>query len=191
MSKRKQTRYYKRSKNLPKKIIENLQKGLYAFSPSGYVVLKGSKTKIAIPRKKEGGTVMSINGQLLYNGLINPITRAKYIREIKNLLRPFFLNQLPIDPSYFPLILSGKLHVFKEDGLNWDVDNLWIYGKCIQDLMVELRLIPDDNVKIISGSMGLRVVVWSKDHRIDPLNPQEEGLEIYIESDQHNPLLKP
>ncbi len=193
MSAKKRTRYYKRSKNLPKKVIEGLQKGMYVFSPTGYVLIKGSKVKLAIPRNKGSettGTTLSINGQLLYNGMVNPITRAKYITKIKELIRPFLINQQPIDPGYFPITLSAKLHVFIENGTNWDVDNLWLYGKCIQDLMVELRMIPDDNVKYISGSMGIKVIMWSKNVTDDPYAPDSEGMEIFIESDTTNVLLR-
>jgi hypothetical protein len=42
-----------------------------------------------------------------------------------------------------------ELHNITGEG-NWDLDNLWIYTKCIQDLLVEEGIMPDDNIQFVS-----------------------------------------
>ena len=184
---KKRKRYYKKSRNLPKKIITGLKSGLYIFSPMNYVIDKSTKQKIEITKRNQVDLGTPINGQLIYNGLLNHFSRSDFVIEVKRLLRPFFVNIPTIKSHHFPLKITSKLHVFVEDGLNWDVDNLWIYGKIIQDLMVELHIIPNDNVRFITHPMSMQVVMWNKK---DASAPKSDGLEINIEEDLYNKLLK-
>ena len=38
---------------------------------------------------------------------------------------------------------------------DWDLDNKWIYLKVFQDLIVNEKLIPDDNIKYVSKAASM------------------------------------
>lgn len=63
-----------------------------------------------------------------------------------------YLSHMPseLDIKY-PVEISMDIHTFPRM-LDWDVDNLWIYIKCFQDLLVDLKLIPGDDIRYIKSS---------------------------------------
>lgn len=53
----------------------------------------------------------------------------------------------------FPIRLTIELHDVTKDG-NWDLDNKWIYTKCLLDALKAHGIIPDDSIKYITYSPG-------------------------------------
>jgi hypothetical protein len=35
---------------------------------------------------------------------------------------------------------------------NWDLDNLWIYNKCMQDVLVDTGVLAEDNVMYVTAA---------------------------------------
>lgn len=178
---KKRPKYYKLGKSLPLKIHKFIKSGVFSVTREGYVINKKSGLKVRIP-SKTNSNLISINGQNVYNGTLNPINRSKFILAVKTLLKPFFKSIKPIDPSCFPVKMTGFLYISSAANTNWDVDNLWIYTKVIQDILVDLGVIPNDNVKYITHPMSMQVVFE------DSISP--DRLEIYIDEDTLNPKLK-
>ena len=93
---------------------------------------------------------VAIRGNMLYAGLHEHV-RMLIINGIKDNFRPCVDKLEPID--IFPIHINAELHTVP--GLrNWDVDNLWIYIKAFQDLLIENRIIPDDSVRYITKAPG-------------------------------------
>jgi hypothetical protein len=74
--------------------------------------------------------------------------RMLIVSAIKDNYREHMPKELDLN---YPVAISMQVHTFPKY-LNWDVDNLWIYIKCFQDLLVELKLIPDDDIRYIRTS---------------------------------------
>lgn len=120
----------------------------YVIDRAGYLRFRPTGDKV-IANPKAAGTpkYQKINGQDFYSGFGSPFMRIKIVAGIKNQFRPF-INRLPIITE-FPIQMEMELHTTIDEA-NWDLDNLWIYTKCIQDLMVELGKIPDDNIQYVT-----------------------------------------
>lgn len=106
----------------------------------------------------------SIGGNMLYAGM-NEHVRMLIISGIKEYFRQYIQKLTPIKD--FPIHIDAQLHAIP--GLrNWDIDNLWIYIKCFQDLLIESRIIPDDSVKYITKAPSFEYfpVAENKDRKI-------------------------
>ena len=98
---------------------------------------------------------INIRGNILYAGMHERI-RMKMIAAIKDNFRPHVrkLNRIPL--WQFPIQIDAMLYA-KPEETNWDLDNLWIYIKCFQDLLIEYQIIPDDSVKYITKAPGFEL----------------------------------
>ena len=76
-----------------------------------------------------------------------------------------------------PVKLSIEIHTIKGEG-NWDLDNLWIYTKVIQDVVAECRLIPNDNINFVTNTGELQFV------EVDDI--EKRKMIIKIEKDKQN-----
>lgn len=147
--------YWKKTDKLTKTMEDRFKRNLIFLHKDNYYRDSISKTKI-IKNTQSHGTesYLSINAQHIYNSNMSHIKRWSYIKKIKELIRPFLKDIKPI--KQFPIKLSGNLYCPIGKG-DWDLDNLtFIYSKVIQDLMVELKIIPDDNIRYINKSMDLQ-----------------------------------
>jgi hypothetical protein len=169
VSKKRNKQYWKKTDKLTLTMERHLKKNLIFLHRDGYYRDSISKTKIWKNTKSAGTPgYLSINAQHIYNSNMSQIMRSSYIKRIKSVIRPFLVGIQPVDISDFPVQLTGKLYC-PSGAANWDLDNLaYIYSKVIQDLLVELRIIPDDSIRYINKSMDLRheehendiLVVW-------------------------------
>ena len=89
---------------------------------------------------------VTIGGNMLYAGL-NEHIRMKMVVAIKDDFRRYIQSLEKI--TEFPIHITAELHA-KPEYCNWDVDNLWIYIKVFQDLLIEYGIIPDDCVRYIT-----------------------------------------
>jgi len=91
-----------------------------------------------------------INGQKIYSSM-NPHLRAFVIKKIKEYLANAVreANLKPIEK--YPIGVA--LALFTDIGAgNWDLDNLWIYHKCFQDVLKTEGIILEDNVQYIQDA---------------------------------------
>jgi len=116
---------------------------------------------------------MKINGQNIYNGNLHRFTRAKMVEQLHEYLKPFIHQELKgRDLSrLYPLDISLEVHApinygsvsMRKKGLcwnpakpgykaNWDADNLWIWGKCFNDVLTKEGYIVDDSVDYVTSS---------------------------------------
>lgn len=92
-----------------------------------------------------------INGQEIYNGNISRQARASLVKKIHEYFIPI-LKDIPVfdDISQYPLTLELLFYIRDQGNNNIDNDNKWIWRKCIQDTISELKKWPDDNNYVIS-----------------------------------------
>lgn len=129
----------------PKKLLKSK---LYTVDKQGYLRYRPTGDKVVANSKVVGTPkFQKINGQDFYSGFGSHFERIKIVAGIKNFCRPFVQHLPPV--MEFPVQLEMELHTIIGEG-NWDLDNLWIYTKCFQDLLVECGIIPDDNIQFIS-----------------------------------------
>ena len=142
--------YYYRNSRIPAKY----QNDRYIFKVKKYTggskdVLYDTLDKIFVIKNATSvGTprFITIGGNILYAGL-NEYTRAKIVTEIKNDFTRFIQQLEPI--TKFPIQIDAQIHRPPDTG-NWDIDNLWIYIKTFQDLLIDNNIIPDDSVRYIT-----------------------------------------
>jgi len=146
--------------NIPMYIKKDLRKEepTYSFDANGWVIdNKGNKV---IRNKLTAGkpNMLKINGQSIWNGLVNKYTRNKLKDFLTEYYTPFIIRNWPINLFtsntsffhfefifYFPIELRGFKNV-------QDIDNhSFPYVKAFTDTLTELQIIPDDGVKYYRG----------------------------------------
>ena len=110
---------------------------------------------------------VAVNGQLLYNGYASPFVRSTLVNAVKAYMYPFVVG---LPKLTGPLRITTHLYCPIGRG-NWDLDNLWIYNKCFQDLLVKLGKIPDDNVQHITSAGGIEFF---------PVDLEEDRKLVYV-----------
>ena len=147
LSKSRRPVYYstKGKRKPPKTLLKN---PLYVVDKQGFLRYRPTGDKV-VANKKVVGTpkYQKINGQDFYSGFGSQFERIAIVSGIKNFCRPF-ITKLPI-LTEFPVQFEMELHTVIGQA-NWDLDNLWIYTKCIQDLLVETGKMPDDNIQFVT-----------------------------------------
>lgn len=143
LSKKRRAKYYSRKSKIPKKY-----QGL-PFNAKGQLVDKLGNPIIANPRVVGTPRLKKINGQDFYKGTDSPHIRSKVVSEIKSFLKPFVLKAAKVEE--FPVQIKLELHDVIGVG-NWDLDNLWIYNKCMQDVLVDVGILPEDNVMYVTAA---------------------------------------
>jgi len=120
------------------------KKGILVIKETGQVVVKNTRT-VGKPRYKK------VNGQDIYNGSVTRQSRSGLVKKIHEYFIPL-LKDIPKfeDIDQFPLTLELIFYVHDKGKFNVDNDNKWIWRKCIQDTITELKLWPDDNVNVVS-----------------------------------------
>ena len=120
---------------------------------------------------------IKINGQNIYNGKLNPFTRAKMVKQMHEYVKPFIDEELkgrdlsrlyplsihlelhtPINHGNIRLLKTGISWKPATDGFiaTWDADNLWIWGKIFNDSLTEGGYIEDDSVSYVTTSGGVK-----------------------------------
>ena len=171
LSDRRRAIYYYRNSRIPAKY----QTDRYIFKPKKYIggskdVLYNALDKIFVVKNATSvGTprFITIGGNILYAGL-NEYTRAKIVNEIKNDFTRFVQQLEPV--TVFPIQIDAQIHRPPDAG-NWDIDNLWIYIKTFQDLLVDHNIIPDDSVKYITKAPSFEYY---------PVSEESERMIIFI-----------
>ncbi len=147
ISEKRRAIYYNTSgkRKPPKKFLKDK---MYMIDKAGYLRYRPTGDKVIANKKVVGKPkLQKINGQDFYSGFGSHFTRMKIVVGIKNSFKPFInkLEKLTVFPVQFELELYTII-----GEANWDLDNLWIYTKCFQDLLVEMGIMPDDNIQYVS-----------------------------------------
>jgi hypothetical protein len=143
LSKKRRAKYYTKKSKIPKKY-----QGL-PFNNKGILVDKLGNPVIANPRVVGTPRLKKINGQDFYKGTDSPHIRSKVVNEIKSFLKPFVKGIESIEE--YPVQIKLQLHDVVGAG-NWDLDNLWIYNKCMQDVLVDEGVLAEDNVMYVTAA---------------------------------------
>jgi hypothetical protein len=143
LSKKRRAKYYTKKSKIPKKY-----KGL-PFNKKGILVDKLGNPVIANPRVVGTPRLKKVNGQDFYKGTDSPHIRSKVVNELKSFLKTFVQG---IDPvTSYPVQIRLEMHDVIGVG-NWDLDNLWIYNKCMQDVLVDQGILAEDNVMYVTAA---------------------------------------
>lgn len=143
LSKKRRAKYYTKKSKIPKKY-----QGL-PYNNKGILVDKLGNPIIANPRVVGTPRLKKVNGQDFYKGTDSPHIRSKVVNEIKSFLKPFVKGIDPI--TTYPVQIKLEMHDVIGVG-NWDLDNLWIYNKCMQDVLVDTGVLAEDNVMYVTAA---------------------------------------
>lgn len=141
---------------------ESKTKKLRLFNKeTGLFVIKNNKS-LDKPR------YFRINGQDIYSGNLHANSRALLVTK----LHDWYINVLPLEElkTFFtnPLMcISYEMVFYKtyKDKQSMDVDNHWIYEKCLQDCIVSLKLLEDDSPLFIKSRTSTLETVESEEER--------------------------
>jgi len=118
--------------------------------------------------------LITIGGNLFYAGMHERI-RMKIMAAIKDDFRRYIQRLEPINE--FPVHIDAKIYTIP--GMrNWDVDNLWVYIKAFQDLLIEYNILPDDSVRYITKAPSFEFIPVAE--------LKDRKLEFTIKKDQRN-----
>lgn len=143
----------------PKKYVGGSKDTLYSILDKTFVVKNA--TSVGTPR------YITIGGNIIYAGL-NEYVRVRIVTEIKNDFTRFVQQLEPI--TTFPIQIDAQIHRPPDTG-NWDIDNLWIYIKTFQDLLVDHNIIPNDSVKYITKAPSFEYY---------PVSEESERMIVFI-----------
>lgn len=156
VSEKRRGKYY--SKNSKKELPKRYQKPDYIYKPKGknkQLCLFNSNTKefvISNPIAKGTPKEYRIRGNDFYSGIINEFTRIKVAEQIKEQFLPY-IKDLEFTKSFPILIECGLYYPVTKDA--WDADNkIYIYNKCMQDLLVKSKVLEDDNRLFVTQAPG-------------------------------------
>lgn len=151
--------YWRSTDKLPAYVKERLAAGIYVWKT---VKLTNKKERriydvrekqYAVKNIQTAGTpnVRQIAGNYIYSGTAEHV-RMKMIDTIKECFRKYLPSTISL---HWPVKLEAHLYA-PPRFCNWDLDNLWIYIKAFQDLLVEQHLVPDDSILYITRSTGFQ-----------------------------------
>lgn len=147
---------------------------------------------LAYTRKNSPDVYYKINNQSIYNSAIRGHSRRLFVgnmheyikNEIKSQIKPQHITNLSIikkfpvklEFTFYTVVNHGGVRLQNESihwkepaesyQPNWDIENLaTIWIKVFNDVLVELCIIPDDNVKYVKGISYTFVPVKSFDKR--------------------------
>jgi|TARA_R110000744_G_scaffold5036_1_gene17732 hypothetical protein len=147
VAKARRIKYYKKGGKIPKKYANN------KFDNKGRMINSDGDHVVANPRTIGTARYLTINGQQLYNARMSPHMRSKIVNAVKESYMPYVKNVKPI--KKLPVAISLDFYDTTRQA-NWDLDNQWLYGKCFQDLIVKLGILPDDDIKYITQASAPR-----------------------------------
>lgn len=151
-------------KNLPAKVRNQLT----GIDKNKRLLGKDGKPIVKNPRAAGTPRMRKINGQDIYAGFGSHFYRQAVVEQVK----ASFMKVLKDIPrlDYLPVRIDAQLH--EEPGTaNWDLDNLWIYIKCMLDCLSSSGIIPDDTIEFITKAPSFEFY---------PINPGEQRKMVFI-----------
>ena len=155
-------------------------------NPNFIFIKHGSQIHLYDIEKKEyvvknpiaAGTpnVIRIAGNEIY-ARMHERKRMAIVKAIKNDMKPHLPKEIDLE---FPIMIDIELYTTPKY-CNWDLDNLWIYNKCFQDVLTESKLIPEDNILYISKAGAPRFI---------PVINEEDRKMVFTLTEDHDPRIK-
>jgi Holliday junction resolvase RusA-like endonuclease len=151
-------------KNLPAKVrakVAGIDSKKRLLDAAGKPIIKNSRS-VGTPRMKK------INGQDIYSGYSGHFFREALVSQVKE----SFMKVLKDIPRLqeLPVRIDAQLH--EEPGqANWDLDNLWIYVKCMLDCLTASGIIPEDTIEYVTKAPGFEYF---------PIKPGERRKMVFI-----------
>lgn len=170
VSKSRMTKYYHQKAGRGKtfKPIDKIPKKYNAvgYDLEGYVIDKNNNRIISNPLSAGTGKFVPINGQMFYSQNGGQFTRSKVVKALHEFYTDKLQNIKPFKD--YPMVLV----------VNWfcpyshkTLDNTnfaAVYIKTFEDVLTNMGLIEDDNVKYITGSLPIYTPVEKfEDRRIE------------------------
>ena len=148
----------KGKRKIPKKYLDETK---YSFDDRDRLIeLSTGKLVPGNPNVVGKPRYWRVNGQDIYNQKVKTFQRNNYIGMLHNYFSKLFEKEFEnIRIKKFPLTLSITFYVKDMQDHNIDNDNKWIWEKVIQDTLVESKILPDDNPRIICQNTKRTVLV--------------------------------
>lgn len=147
-------KYYLRGEDLPVAIETALAAGDLKWKKDRVYDPLEKDYLIRNARTQDKPNYILISGNEIY-ARMHERKRMMIVKGIKDSLKPY-LSILPSRLDY-PVSIEMILHCPPKSA-NWDLDNLWIYFKCFQDLIVDEGFLPDDNIMYITKSTAITYI---------------------------------
>lgn len=134
----------------PKYIEKGLKDNTYFIDLDKFVCdSKTRKRIIANPTKAGQPSYYIVNGQAFYSGFGSEFERMAIVSGLKDFYKLHLKRIKPFKNLSYPIIVDMEMHS-PVNRKNWDLDNTWIHYKTISDSMVDLGILPDDNIQFIT-----------------------------------------
>lgn len=158
LSKARRKKYFKRTDKIP----EKYKGDGFEFKRHGrenHLFDKLNK-EFVVKNPIAAGTpnVMRISGNEIY-ARMHERKRMAIVRAIKKDMKPHLPKQLGLK---IPIMIDIDIYTTPKY-CNWDLDNLWIYNKCFQDLLVDEGLLKEDNILHITKAGAPRYIPVERD----------------------------
>lgn len=134
----------------PKYITNGLQNNTYFVDLQGFVCDSQSRKRVIANSQKAGKpSYYIVNGQAFYSGFGSEFERIAIVAGLKDFYKLHLKRLKPFKKTSYPIIVDMEMHS-PTNRKNWDLDNTWIHYKTISDSMVDLGILPDDNIQFIT-----------------------------------------
>ncbi len=177
MSETRRKKYYMRGEELPQVIEDALASGSLVWKKDRVYDPLEKDYPIRNSRTQDKPNYVLISGNEIY-ARMHERKRMMIVKGIKDSIRPYLKAALPKKLDS-PVSVEMILHCPPKSA-NWDLDNLWIYFKCFQDLIVDEGFLPDDSIMYITKSTSITYV---------PCKHEEERKMVFIVRPDRRPEL--
>lgn len=145
--------YYKLNKtrwkprSLPKTYKAKLKDEVWRKDKDGYLLDEDGKRVLANPQKAGKPNYEHLSGNRFTTGFGHYAVRAKIVNGLKD----YYKQHIDIEPiTEFPVICEWEFHSKVRGQANFDMSNFWFYYKYFEDCLVDLGIIPDDNIQFVT-----------------------------------------
>lgn len=157
LSEKQRCKYYSTipGRNRVTKITKWAEKLIKGTDENGYYI--GADGGRIISNFRNAGTpkMLNINGQLFYSQNGGEFTRAKVVTELHAFYKPFVEAIKKIKKEHYPLVITYNWFCPYEhktlDNFNWAT----AYVKTFEDVLTNLGVIEDDEVRFMTGSFPI------------------------------------
>lgn len=157
LSEKQRAKYYSKTSGPMRvtKITKTAERLIKGVNEEGYYIGEDGGRIIANFKKAGTPKMLPINGQLFYSQNGGEFTRAKVVNELHAFYAPYVKTIKKFKTQDYPLILTYNWFCpYKHktmDNFNWAI----AYVKTFEDVLTNLGIIEDDEVRFMSGNMAI------------------------------------